>query len=107
MYGQVLFSDEDDVDGAIAAIRAQGLEVTIEYIIEEDDPDMAKIILDYAEASFERSPILKQLIASRTADALELTNGINLITLLWRSARRHSASCVAPPTSPPQDVGSL
>ena len=39
---------------------------------------MAKIILDYAEASFERSPILKQLIASRTADALELTNGITL-----------------------------
>ena len=39
---------------------------------------VAKIILDYAEASFERSPILKQLIASRTADALELTNGITL-----------------------------
>ncbi len=39
MYGQVLFSDEDDVDGAIAAIREQGLEATIEYIIEEDDPD--------------------------------------------------------------------
>ena len=39
---------------------------------------MAKIILDYAEACFERSPILKQLIASRTADALELTNGITL-----------------------------
>ena len=26
----------------------------------------------------ERSPILKQLIASRTADALELTNGVTL-----------------------------
>ena len=37
-----------------------------------------QIILDYAEASLERSPILKQLIASRTADALELTNGITL-----------------------------
>jgi hypothetical protein len=33
---------------------------------------------DYAEASFERSPILKQLIANRTADALELTNDITL-----------------------------
>jgi len=42
------------------------------------DQRVAKIILDYAEASFERSPILKQLIASRTADALELTNGITL-----------------------------
>ena len=30
------------------------------------------------EACFERSPILKQLIANRTADALELTNGITL-----------------------------
>src|SRR6478609_3575604 len=42
------------------------------------DQRVAKIILDYAEASFERSPILKQLIASRTADALELTTGITL-----------------------------
>ena len=39
---------------------------------------MAKIILDYAEACFERSPILKQLIVNRTADALELANGITL-----------------------------
>jgi hypothetical protein len=29
------------------------------------DQRVAKIILDYAEASFERSPILKQLIANR------------------------------------------
>ena len=42
------------------------------------DQRVAKIILDYAEACFERSPILKQLIASRTADALELTNGVTL-----------------------------
>ena len=31
------------------------------------DQRVAKIILDYAEACFEHSPILKQLIASRTA----------------------------------------
>jgi hypothetical protein len=42
------------------------------------DQRVAKIILDYAEACFERSPILKQLIVSRTADALELNNGITL-----------------------------
>jgi hypothetical protein len=42
------------------------------------DQRVAKIILDYAEACFERSPILKQLIAGRTADALELTSGIAL-----------------------------
>jgi hypothetical protein len=33
MYGQVLFSDEADLDGGIAAIRAQGLEADIEHII--------------------------------------------------------------------------
>jgi hypothetical protein len=42
------------------------------------DQRVAKIILDYAEASFDRSPILKQLIANRTQDALELTNGISI-----------------------------
>jgi hypothetical protein len=42
------------------------------------DQRVAKIILDYAQALFEGSPILRQLIASRTADAIELTNGISL-----------------------------
>jgi hypothetical protein len=59
------------------------------------DQRVAKIILDYAEACFERSPILKQLIANRTADTLELTTA-----LPWRSVRPLSASCVGPPTLP-------
>jgi len=42
------------------------------------DQRVAKIIVGYAEACFERSPILKQLIVNRTADALELANGISL-----------------------------
>jgi hypothetical protein len=42
------------------------------------DQKVAKIILDYAQANFERSPILQQLIANRTADALELNNGISV-----------------------------
>jgi hypothetical protein len=42
------------------------------------DQRVAKIILDYGQALFERSPILRQLIANRTADALELTNRISL-----------------------------
>jgi hypothetical protein len=42
------------------------------------DQRVAKIILDYAQALFEQSPILRQLIAGRSSDALELTNGINL-----------------------------
>jgi hypothetical protein len=38
----------------------------------------AKIALDYACAAFERSPILRQLIANRNSDTLELTNRINI-----------------------------
>jgi hypothetical protein len=40
------------------------------------DQRQATIILDYATAAFEDSPILKQLVANRTADTLELTTGI-------------------------------
>jgi hypothetical protein len=42
------------------------------------DQRVAKIVLAYCEATFERSPILKQLIANRTQDALELTNRISI-----------------------------
>jgi hypothetical protein len=42
------------------------------------DQRVAKIVLDYCQAMFESSPILRQLIANRTQDALELTNGISL-----------------------------
>jgi hypothetical protein len=40
------------------------------------DQRQAAITLDYATAAFEASPILRQLVANRTADALELTCGI-------------------------------
>src|SRR5262245_28701468 len=42
------------------------------------DQKQAAISLEYCTAAFEQSPILKQLIANRTADALELTNGISI-----------------------------
>jgi hypothetical protein len=42
------------------------------------DQRQAKIALDYCAAIFEQSTILKQLIANRTADTLELTNGISI-----------------------------
>jgi hypothetical protein len=42
------------------------------------DQRQATIVLDYAAAAFEQSPILKQLIANRTSDTLELTNGISI-----------------------------
>src|SRR5262245_60865923 len=40
------------------------------------DQRQALITLDYCQAAFEASPILRQLIANRTADTLELTNRI-------------------------------
>ncbi len=42
------------------------------------DQRQATITLDYATAAFERSPVLQQLIETRTADALTLTNRIRL-----------------------------
>jgi hypothetical protein len=40
------------------------------------DQRQAAIVLDYAEACFTGSPILKQLVANRNSDTLELTNKI-------------------------------
>lgn len=42
------------------------------------DQRQAGIVLSYATAAFEASPILSQLIANRNSDTLELTNGINI-----------------------------
>jgi hypothetical protein len=42
------------------------------------DQRQATITLDYCTAAFQASPILRQLIASRTADSLTLTNGISI-----------------------------
>ena len=42
------------------------------------DQKQATITLNYAEAAFEASPILSQLIANRTPDTLELKNGISI-----------------------------
>ncbi len=43
-------------------------------------PDMkqARVLLDYAEGALESAPLLKALIANRTKETLELTNGIVL-----------------------------
>ena len=42
------------------------------------DQRQADVCLDYIEANFQQSPILRQLIESRTARALRLTNRINI-----------------------------
>jgi hypothetical protein len=51
------------------------------------DQRQAGICLDYVTASFEQSPILRQLIQSRTADTLALTSGIE-VTVRAASYRR-------------------
>jgi hypothetical protein len=51
------------------------------------DQRQASIVLDYVTASFEASPLLRQLIQSRTADTLALTNGVE-ITVRAASYRR-------------------
>jgi hypothetical protein len=42
------------------------------------DREQAGIVLDYIEANFRKSKVLRQLIVSRTARALELRNGIEI-----------------------------
>jgi hypothetical protein len=42
------------------------------------DREQAGIVLDYIEACFKKSKVLRQLIVSRTARALELRNGIEI-----------------------------
>jgi hypothetical protein len=42
------------------------------------DQRQAGIGLSYAEAALEQSPILHQLVAGRSSDVLELTNGVNI-----------------------------
>jgi hypothetical protein len=40
------------------------------------DQEQSTIVLNYVEAAFRSSPLLKQLIASTTAKAIRLTNGL-------------------------------
>jgi hypothetical protein len=42
------------------------------------DQRQASIVLDFAAAAFEQSPILRQLIVNRTSDALELSNNVSI-----------------------------
>jgi hypothetical protein len=58
------------------------------------DQRQARIALDYATGILESTPILAQLIASRTADQLELSTGI-VIEVRSASFRRRGPTCVA------------
>src|SRR5262245_32543652 len=60
-------------------------------------PDMkqAKVLLDYAEGTLESTPIMKQLLQSRTAETLTLTTGITLEVRSASFRRIRGVTCVA------------
>jgi hypothetical protein len=60
-------------------------------------PDMrqAKVSLDYAEGVLQSTPMMKQLLAARTADTLTLTNGISLEVRSASFRRIRGVTCVA------------
>jgi hypothetical protein len=60
-------------------------------------PDMkqAKVLLDYAEGTLESTPIMKQLLKARTADALTLSTGIALEVRSASFRRIRGVTCVA------------
>jgi hypothetical protein len=60
-------------------------------------PDMrqAKVSLDYAEGVLQSTPMMKQLLAARTADTLTLSNGIVLEVRSASFRRIRGMTCVA------------
>src|SRR5262245_35840739 len=60
-------------------------------------PDMkqAKVLLDYAEGTLESTPIMRQLLQSRTAETLTLTTGITLEVRSASFRRIRGVTCVA------------
>jgi hypothetical protein len=60
-------------------------------------PDMrqAKVSLDYAEGVLQSTPLMKQLLAGRTADTLTLSNGIVLEVRSASFRRIRGMTCVA------------
>jgi phage terminase large subunit-like protein len=60
-------------------------------------PDMkqAKVALNYAEGALESTPLMKQLIVSRTAETLTLTAGITLEVRSASFRRIRGSTCVA------------
>jgi hypothetical protein len=59
------------------------------------DQRQAHIVLDYCEAILRSTPMLQQLIASRIADALELSTGITIEvrSASFRRLRGHTFVC--------------
>lgn len=59
------------------------------------DQRQAKVLLDYASGVIEQSPLLRQLIANRTADTLDLANGISIEVRAASFRRLRGVTCVA------------
>ena len=59
------------------------------------DMKQAKVLLDYAEGTLESTPLLKQLLASRTAETLTLTTGISLEVRSASFRRIRGVTCTA------------
>ena len=59
------------------------------------DKKQAKVLLDYAEGTLESTPLMKQLILSRTAEELTLTTGITLAVRGGNFRRVRGMTCVA------------
>jgi hypothetical protein len=55
----------------------------------------AKVLLDYAEGTLESTPIMRQLLQSRTAETLTLTTGITLEVRSASFRRIRGVTCVA------------
>ena len=59
------------------------------------DKKQAKVLLDYAEGTLQSTPLLAQLLASRTAETLTLTTGIVLEVRSASFRRIRGLTCVA------------
>jgi hypothetical protein len=59
------------------------------------DKKQSKVLLDYAEGTLESTPLMKQLLASRTAETLTLTTGITLEVRSASFRRIRGVTCVA------------
>ena len=55
----------------------------------------AKVLLDYAEGTLKSTPLMRQLLNSRTADTLTLTTGIALVVRSASFRRIRGVTCVA------------
>jgi hypothetical protein len=58
-------------------------------------PDMKLAMLDYAEGTLESTPLLKQLLTSRTAETLTLSTGISLEVRSASFRRIRGVTCTA------------